>query len=252
MREFFRGLRDEIDWAGGKIHETSWDSGQPRWPAAIFLSLMQRILEPELLDSLPPEDADAVHSRRDLRLTNQLLGNHRWLTRTLRRLLRNGEAALELGAGTGELGQRLAAHGLSADALDRCPRPENWPRERMWHNTDLREFDGYNRYPVVFGNLIFHHFNERELHELGKVLQRHARAIVACEPARRRSSQHLFATIAPLLGANRVTLHDARISIAAGFVADELPQALGLSPSEWHCRCRITFLGVYQMIAVRR
>ncbi|MEO7413189.1 MAG: hypothetical protein ABIZ81_07515 [Opitutaceae bacterium] len=213
---------------------------------------MQRILEPELLDSLAPEDPDALHSRRDLRLTNQILGNHRWLTRTLRKLLRAGDVALELGAGTGELGQRLGAHGLAVDAIDRWPRPEQWPKARAWHVADLREFNGYEGYPVVFGNLIFHHFGDHELGALGGVLQRHARAIVACEPARRRTSQKLFAAIAPLFRAHPVTLHDARLSIAAGFVGGELPRALGLSPAAWDCRCTTTLLGAYQMVAIRR
>jgi hypothetical protein len=213
---------------------------------------MQRILEPELLDSLTPEDPDARHSRRDLRLTNRIMGNDRWLTGTLRPLLKKGEVALELGAGTGELGRRLAANGVAADGIDLWPRPPHWPEARAWHVADLRSFPGYASYPVVFGNLIFHHLNGSELAELGAVLRRHARAIVACEPVRRRASQTLFAAIAPLLGANRVTLHDGRISIAAGFVGDELPRALGLPSAEWDCRCTSTLLGAYRMVAVRR
>ena len=94
--------------------------------------------------------------------------------------------------------------------------------------------------------------NEPELAALGAVLRRQARAIVACEPARRRASQKIFATLAPLLRANPVTLHDARISIAAGFRHDELPRFLGLNPADWELRCRTTVLGSYQMIAVRR
>ncbi len=37
-----------------------------------------------------------------------------------------------------------------------------------------------------------------------------------------------MAAIGPLLGANHVTLHDARVSITAGFVGTELPSALGM------------------------
>jgi hypothetical protein len=213
---------------------------------------MQRILEPEVLDSLAPSDPDALHSRRDLRLTNRIMGNYRWLARTLRPVLRPGEVALELGAGTGELGQQLVARGIAADGLDRWPRPENWPANRAWHVADLRTFDGYAGYPVIFGNLIFHHFDEAELAALGEILQRHARAIIACEPARRRSSQKLFAAVAPLFRANPVTLHDARVSIAAGFIGDELPKCLRLPPSAWQWRCRATLLGAYQMVAIRR
>lgn len=213
---------------------------------------MRRILEPELLDSLAPQDPDALHSRRDLRLTNQIMGNHRWLAGTLRTLLRPGEVALELGAGTGEFGLRLATQKLACDGLDRTARPPEWPAKRAWHNVDLRHFDGYADYPVIFGNLVFHHFEEAELAALGALLRAKARAIVACEPLRRSSSQKLFAAFAPLLGANRVTLHDAHLSIAAGFQDDELPTALGLTVTEWDWRVTKTMLGAYRMVALRR
>ena len=76
--------------------------------------------------------------------------------------------------------------------------------------------------------------------------------IVAAEPARRRISQVLFRAIAPLLGANYVSLHDAQVSIAAGFRAEELPRALGLDRGGWDVRCTTTALGSYRMVAVRR
>jgi hypothetical protein len=62
---------------------------------------MLRTLQPELLDSLPSDHPDARHSRRDLRVINRLMGNHRWFARTLPPLVRAGEHALELGAGNG-------------------------------------------------------------------------------------------------------------------------------------------------------
>ncbi len=123
---------------------------------------------------------------------------------------------------------------------------------REWHRADLRTFPGYDRYPVVAGNLIFHQFNEAELAELGAILRREARAIVACEPIRRRSSQALLAVLAPLLGANAVTRHDARVSVAAGFRGDELPRALGLRADEWTLAMEETALGACRMVATRR
>ena len=75
--------------------------------------------------------------------------------------------------------------------------------------------------------------------------------IIACEPVRRRLSQILFATIAPCFGANYVSLHDARVSIAAGFCGDELPHFLGLTEPEWRWSCHTTVLGSYRMIAQR-
>jgi len=62
----------------------------------------------------------------------------------------------------------------------------------------------------------------------------------------------MFAAFGPLLGANHITLHDARISIAAGFLGDELPQALGLTAGRWKWKCEISLFGAYRMIAHRR
>ncbi|MSU48752.1 MAG: hypothetical protein EXS37_06645 [Opitutus sp.] len=213
---------------------------------------MQRMLQPELLDSLPHDHPDARHNRRDLRLTNRLLGNHRWFARTLPRLLRPGELALELGAGTGELGKRLDLAKIAVDGLDLWPRPTDWPSARAWHVANLNAFVGYSPYAAVFGNLIFHQFADADLAVLGAKLRRFARVIVACEPGRRRLSQILYSALGPVFGANYVSLHDAHVSIAAGFCRDELPHLLGLTPTEWDIRCGTTRLGLYRMVAVRR
>jgi hypothetical protein len=211
-----------------------------------------RTLTPELLDSLPPEHPDARHSRRDLRIINRVMGNHRWFARVLPPLLRAGETALELGAGAGELASRLAARGAAVDGLDFCPRPPGWPPTRAWHTGDLREFAGYPSYAAVYGNLIFHHLSDAELAALGATLRRTARLILASEPRRSLRSQRLIAMFGRALGANRVTLHDAHVSIAAGFVGDELPRLLGLAAPDWEISCSTNFLGACRMIARRR
>lgn len=212
---------------------------------------MIRACLPELLDSLPPDHPDAIHNRRDLRLINRFMRNREWFSRTLPRAVRPGECALELGAGMGEMGRALIDQGFAIDGLDLWPRPAAWPAGRQWHRADLRSFDGYAEYPVVIGNLIFHQFNEAELAELGERLRRGARAVLACEPERRRLSQVVMAAVAPLLGANHVTLHDAHVSVTAGFQGDELPRALGLADGGWAFSCETTVLGVYRMAAFR-
>ncbi len=213
---------------------------------------MERRLTPELLDSLPHDHPDALHNRRDLRLINALMGNVRWFMRTLPPLVRSGEAVLELGAGLGELARELARHGPRVDGLDRWPRPRTWPADRTWHQTDLETFAVWDEYPVVIGNMILHQFSPEALRDLGAHLDRHARLLVFCEPARRRRSQRLFAVAAPLMGANHVSRHDGHVSIAAGFLDNELPVQLGLPADRWTWRIQTTFFGAYRMVAERR
>jgi SAM-dependent methyltransferase len=213
---------------------------------------MQRTLQPEILDSLPADHPDALHNRRDRRLTNRLLGSHRWLERILPGLVRPGERVLELGAGTGELALRLGQRGLAVSGLDVWPRPSAWPAGSPWYQEDLRTFDGFDRYAVVFGNLIFHQFSAADLDALGQRIRAHARVIVACEPTRRRLSQVCYRTLGPAFGANHVSLHDAHVSIAAGFRGRELAQALGLVESEWTIRGEFTLLGLHHLVAIRR
>jgi hypothetical protein len=211
---------------------------------------MQRTLQPELLDSLPHDHPDALHNRRDLRLINRVMGNHRWFERTLPPLLRVDDRVLEVGAGTGELGLRLARHRVPVAGLDLWPRPDAWPGEQLWHRGDLRHFDGYSKYTVILGNLIFHQFPAAELLQLGSSLEG-ARVILACEPHRHRSWQLLYRAFTFLLGANHVSRHDGHVSIAAGFCREELPESLGLNPERWNIRCTSTLFGAYRMTAVR-
>ena len=213
---------------------------------------MPRTIQPELLDSLPPDHPDALHNRRDLRLTNRVMGNHRWIAKTLPSLLHPSDRVLELGAGTGELAAILESRGAAVDAVDLWPRPDTFNPARLWHQADLRTFSGYRDYTVFVANLILHQFNDSELAQLGATLASSARLIVACEPARRRSSQFLYRTFAPLFGANRVSLHDAHVSIDAGFRHDELPRALGLDPARWQIRCGPAPIGAYHLVAIRR
>jgi hypothetical protein len=213
---------------------------------------MLRACQPEILDSLPHDHPDAIHNRRDLRIINRIMGNRGWFERTLPRLLLPGDRVLELGAGMGEMGLALIERGIPVDGLDLWPRPRAWPAGREWHRADLRAFTGYGAYPVVIANLILHQFTEGDLSRLGAELRRSARVILACEPERRRASQVLMAAVGPLLGANHVTLHDARVSIAAGFRGDELPRFLGLDPADWLSSCRTKATGALRMVAVRR
>lgn len=218
----------------------------------LTLGQRPRTLCAEILDALPADHPDAVSSRRDLRLFNAAMGNWRWMQAVMPSLVRPGERVLEIGAGGGELGAPMVQKGLAWDGLDRAPRPANWPASSAWLQADIFEFDGWERYPVVAGNFVFHHFSETQLRQLGAKLNRHTRLLVVGDLRRGRLQQCLFWAVACSIRANRVSRHDGWVSIAAGFRRRELPTQLGLDPRIWRCRVVFSQISAYRFIAERR
>jgi len=211
-----------------------------------------RVVMPELLDELPQNSPDAQASRRDLRNLNRLLGSTGWFKKILREKHQPGELVLEIGAGTGELGRALNTVVPVLAGLDLCRRPADWPNLAPWYENDVLRFTHWADYPIVIGNLFFHHFGNTGLSELGANLNEYARVIIASEPLRVRRTERLFSLVCPLIRANAVTRYDGRVSIAAGFRHDELPHLLRLDPLIWGWCVQENWLGSCRMVAVRR
>ena len=210
------------------------------------------MVRPEILDRLDAASPAARASHRDLRLINRLQGSRAWIGCQLKERHRRGEGVLEVGAGAGDLGRALGALVPALAGLDRGPRPRHWPPTARWFRTDLLDFSGWEQFPVVIGNLFFHHFDGKQLDRLGARINRHARVIIANDPLRARRTERLFALLCPLVRAHPVTRHDGRVSIAAGFRHDELPRLLGLEPDRWAWRTSETWHGACRLVAVRR
>ena len=212
-----------------------------------------RLVQPEILDGLSQDSSAAHASRRDLRIINRLLGSQAWFEDTLQNSRRAGESVLEIGAGTGELGRALSAivPEVEMAGLDLGRRPIDWPQQAPWFETDVLDFTGWDDYPIVIGNLFFHHFDGAGLAQLGAHLNEHARVIIASDPLRVRRTTTLCSLLCPLIRAHPVTRHDARVSIAAGFRHDELPQLLQLDPAIWRWRTQETWLGSCRLVAER-
>src|SRR5579862_2311222 len=143
---------------------------------------MKRLVEPELLDELPPDDRRAIGSRRDLQKVNAWMGQSRIMTRALESAFRGRapRSIVELGAGDGtqllRLAKRLAPRWKPSRVLlvDRhlllSPQTQAQFAALSWRVEALRAdvFDWLRRpHPepsdVTIANLFLHHFKEDDL-----------------------------------------------------------------------------------------
>lgn len=208
------------------------------WP--IIKEEMKREVKPELLDSLPGDDPDAIRSRRDLRLINFLMGNERWI---MRQPMEGG--IIELGAGSGYLTEQLATLG-PVTGLDFQDKPEEL--EHPWIAGDLFQTLPQAKGDTVVANLILHHFEKEDLARLGELIKKRRR-LVAVEPWRCSSSLIEGKLLWPFI--NEVTRHDMMVSIRAGFQKGELPELLNLG-EDWEWREEVSLLGGLRVLAWRR
>ena len=217
---------------------------------------MRRVVEPELLDELPPADNRAVGSRADLRRLNFLLGHADIISRALgRQFAENSSRSrpvrmVELGAGDGtlllRLARRAAALGLTAEVilLDRQNIVSaethrdfaalHWPVECATADVFAWLQQSASSVEVMFANLFLHHFPDELLSALFRLAAVRTNLFIACEP--RRSPLALAASrLLGLLGCNSVTRHDAVVSVSAGFLGREL-SALWPADNKWQLR----------------
>lgn len=214
-----------------------------------------RRLTPEILDALPPESPGARASRRDLRALNALMGHRRSWRSWLRREFGSAppRAIAELGAGDGAVaaGNLLAAfpegRGATLLLVDRSPCVADSTlrtlREAGWlvRVVAADVFDWLQDSPpldAMCANLFLHHFDDAALARLFAAASRTTRIFAALEPHRGWPGL-AGAALLPLIGAHRVTRHDARVSVEAGFRAGELR---ALWPRDgWECEERRVF-----------
>jgi hypothetical protein len=225
----------------------------------------RRHIQPEILDDLAVDDPRAVHSRRDLQKVNVFMGHTGMMTRALRAAAAPPRVLVELGSGDGtfllKVVQRLGfATGMRATLVDRRPSVNVATRERFeavgW-TIDVCESDAFEwlcrpraeTADVTIANLFLHHFREGELANLLNLAAQQTIRFIACEPRRSRTALAGTALL-PLLGCNDVTLHDARVSVRAGF-RDREVSALWPSDTGWQLTERRRGLFTHAFVAAR-
>lgn len=202
-------------------------------------AIASRSLVPELLDGLPAGDPRAIGARRDLVWINALMFQAAIMRGLLvRHLHAPPRRILDIGAGDGRfmlsLARRLAPRwpGVDVLLLDRRSSASRQTLDALsglgWRaeivDGDVFEWTKAARsgqFDVVAANLFLHHFTDERLALLLSLIRPLAPLFVATEPL--RASFPLLATrLLPVIGAGKVTLHDAAASVRAGFAGGEL------------------------------
>jgi hypothetical protein len=207
---------------------------------------VKRIVQTEILDTLPPADPRALRSRRDLRRVNSWMRNHSIMADTLKNNL-NGQAPkkiTELGAGDGNfilsVAQRLSSRwsntnvtlldlqkNVSAETLAAFSK-FGWRAQAVV--ADVFDWPQSSE-EIVITNLFLHHFENERLAELLRIISGRAKLFIALEP-RRAPLPLFFSRLLWAIGCNDVTRHDAIVSVRAGFSGEEL-SALWPDKQNW-------------------
>jgi SAM-dependent methyltransferase len=177
---------------------------------------MQRIVAPEILDSLASDDPEAVRSRADLKFINWMMAGEAWIIRELQKI-EQIECVVELGAGAGALANKIkkAMPHVRIVAVDLIAAPEALTEGVEWIQSDVLDYDGITtKGTVVVANLFLHHLDNNALSLLNDRCK-NAEMILISEPYRSRVSLFFARLIYPFMG--RVTRHDMIVSIYAGF-----------------------------------
>ena len=213
--------------------------------------MIKRVVIPELLDHLPADDREAVRSRRDLRRINQLMGNERWICRTVRRFPEAaGRSIVEIGAGDGVLCSILARSFPQArvTAYDLAPPPLDLEERVEWRSGDVFAMPPPEPGGVLVANLFLHHFEGDSLTALTHWF-REFEVLVFNEPDRARLPHFLGSLMHPWI--NRVTRHDMHVSIRAGFAAGEITRLLRHDRDRWQFEETSTWRGARRVIGWR-
>ncbi|MEP7352433.1 MAG: methyltransferase domain-containing protein [Acidobacteriota bacterium] len=188
-----------------------------------------RVLTPELLDTLPPEEAEA--SLRDLVRINRQWGGHSTLRRLLADCVARGyiEAGkpfslLDVGAASGDMGQCVSEEYAHArvTSLDYIPSHLALAGDRIAGDAFYLPV-APGSFDIVFCSLFLHHFTNAQVVELLREFGRVARrAVLVIDLERHPIPYYFMRWSSPVLRWDPVTVHDGAISVEAGFRAEEL------------------------------
>lgn len=221
---------------------------------------MKRILEPELLDQLSPDDPRAIRSRMDLQRLNRIMRHAQLFAGVLsKNLPQPPKRIADIGAGDGtlmlQLAERTRWRGVEVTLVDQQNivseetlahfQELDWRVEIV--TKDIFDWASELSTPMncIIANLFLHHFPDEKLSALLASLAPKTDLFVACE-TRRSLPAIAVSRLLGLIGCNSVTRHDAVASMKAGFCDRELSSLWPLGV-EWifEERCRMVFTHLF-------
>jgi hypothetical protein len=184
-----------------------------------------RVLKPELLDTLPAEEAR--QSLADLVRINKYLGGHSTLRELVEDTIPAGQAVslLDVGAASGDMGRRLRqwrpqAQVTSLDYIESHLADSTGPRVAA--DAFALPF-APGSFDYVFSSLFLHHFTDDQVVELlagfGRVARRQ---VLVIDLWRHPVPYYFISQTRWLFGWHPVTVHDGAISVEAAFTPREL------------------------------
>jgi len=187
--------------------------------------LSKRVIEPELLEHAPPEEARA-NLAQIVRL-NERFGGHSVLRKTLAKVV-NGNPTftlLDIGSASGDTAKLIAElyPAATVTSLDLSPvNLADAPYPKLladaFHLPIKPESFDY-----VFCSLFLHHFEGPLVSELMASFYRVARKALLVSDLERHVLPYLFFPLSkPFFGWTPITMHDGMFSIRSAFRGDEM------------------------------
>jgi ubiquinone/menaquinone biosynthesis C-methylase UbiE len=187
----------------------------------------KRLIEPELLDHLPPDEARP--NLADLVRINAKFGGHSVLRRAVLQATKgdSGGTFLDVGAASGDSARQIqqCCPGATITCIDyNATNFENAPPPKALANVFDLPFKPAS-FDYVFCSLFLHHFSDGAVKDILRNLYGVARkAIIICDLERHPLPYIFLPLTRPFFKWNRITVHDGIRSVRAAFRAGELEQ----------------------------
>lgn len=194
----------------------------------------ERLIQPELLDHLPPEQARP--NLADLVRINTRFGGHSVLRELMASVAGPNEkfTLLDIGAASGDAARTIRTNFPKASITSLDYNAVNLgaaPNPKLLADAFRLPFPA-DAFDFVLSSLFLHHFGNAEVVELLRCFHQVARrALLVCD-LERHILPYLFLPVTKaLFHWQRITVHDGMISVRASFRASELSnlaQAAGI------------------------